>query len=71
MGAYEPDERLARSLIYRARVVDTELAARLGATGAVLIEGPRGCGKTETARQAARSEVRLDVDDEARTAGLV
>jgi len=41
----------------------------LAATGAVLIEGPRGCGKTETARRAAASEVRLDVDDSARSAG--
>jgi predicted AAA+ superfamily ATPase len=60
-----------RPFVYRPRVVDAELTSRLGATGAVLIEGPRGCGKTETARQAARSEVRLDVDDEARTAGLI
>jgi predicted AAA+ superfamily ATPase len=30
-----------------------------------LIEGIRGCGKTETARQIARSEVRLDVDEDA------
>ena len=56
---------------YRSRVADSELAARLAATGAVVIEGPRGCGKTETARQAAASEVRLDVDDQARAAGLL
>jgi predicted AAA+ superfamily ATPase len=56
---------------YRDRIVDSELDSRLGATGAVLIEGPRGCGKTETARRAARSEVRLDVDDEARSAAVV
>jgi len=56
---------------YRDRIVDPELSARLEATGAVLIEGPRGCGKTETARRAARSEVRLDVDDEARSAAVV
>lgn len=56
---------------YRDRIVDGELGARLEATGAVLIEGPRGCGKTETARRAARSEVRLDVDDEARSAAIV
>lgn len=56
---------------YRPRLADAELAAHLAATGAVVIEGPRGCGKTETARQAAASEVRLDVDDEARAAGLV
>jgi hypothetical protein len=69
MGDYEPRQGIERSVVYRPRVVDAELAARLGATGAVGIEGPRGCGKTETARQAARSEVRLDVDDAARTVG--
>lgn len=56
---------------YRTRIVDDELAARLEATGAVLIEGTRGCGKTETARRAARSEVCFDVDDDARAAALV
>lgn len=56
---------------YRARIADGELTARLRATGAVLIEGPRGCGKTETARRAARSEVLLDIDDEARVAALL
>lgn len=56
---------------YRPRVVDRELAIDLGALGAVVVEGARGCGKTETARRVARSEVRLDVDDNARAAGLV
>ena len=58
-------------LAYRSRVADLALARLLQATGAVVIEGPRGCGKTETARRAARSEVLLDVDDEARAAGLL
>jgi len=71
MGASETSRDSERPVAYRPRVVDAELAARLGATGAVLIEGPRGCGKTETARHVARSEVRLDVDDDARAAGLV
>lgn len=53
---------------YHPRAVDAELTAALDAVGAVLIEGPKACGKTETARQAARSEVRLDVDEEARLA---
>lgn len=53
---------------YRPRIVDPELAARLAATGAVVIEGPKGCGKTATARQLARSEVLLDVDENARRA---
>jgi uncharacterized protein len=51
---------------YRERIVDAELATRLRATGAVVIEGPKACGKTATARQRAASEVLLDVDDDAR-----
>ena len=53
---------------YRPRIVDLELTTRLAATGAVVIEGPKGCGKTATARQVARSEVLLDIDDNARRA---
>lgn len=71
MGAYENTIDSQTGFDYRPRVADAELASRLAATGAVVIDGPRGCGKTETARQAAASEVRLDVDDEARAAGLL
>ena len=53
---------------YRARIVDTELRRRLAAMGAVVVEGPRACGKTATARQQSASEVLLDVDAAARTA---
>lgn len=53
---------------YRARVVDHELSQKLGISGAVLIEGPKACGKTETARQEASSEVLLDIDEAARAA---
>lgn len=56
---------------YQPRIVDSELLARLGASGAVVIEGPRACGKTATARQVAASEVLLDVDAEARRAVAV
>jgi uncharacterized protein len=56
---------------YQARVVDEELRHRLGTSGAVLIEGPKACGKTETARQMAASEVLLDVDEQARAAAAV
>ena len=71
MGASENTVGPEAGFDYRPRVADAELEARLAATGAVVIDGPRGCGKTETARQAAASEVRLDVDDEARAAGLL
>ena len=56
---------------YQSRIADEELQQRLGASGAVLVEGPKACGKTETARQAAASEVLLDVDDRARAAVAV
>jgi predicted AAA+ superfamily ATPase len=56
---------------YRNRVVDGELARRLETSGAVLVEGPKACGKTETARQKAASEVLLDVDEGARAAASV
>ncbi|MCG2798990.1 MAG: hypothetical protein L6367_10675 [Cellulomonas sp.] len=48
---------------YLPRVVDGLLTARLGSAGAVLIEGPKACGKTRTAEQQARSAVYLDRDD--------
>jgi len=48
---------------YRQRVLDGQLREALGAAGAVVIEGPRACGKTETARQAAASEIRMDTPD--------
>ena len=56
---------------YRPRIVDTELGEALASAGAVLIEGPKACGKTETARRAARSEVLLDVDARARQAAAI
>jgi predicted AAA+ superfamily ATPase len=45
---------------YRPRLVDMQLRTALEAAGAVVIEGPRACGKTESARQASRSEIRID-----------
>lgn len=47
---------------YIQRFADEPLQRALGRAGAVLIEGPKGCGKTETALQVAQSQVRLDVD---------
>ncbi len=57
--------------IYVERVVDEELDQRLETSGAVLVEGPKACGKTETARQRAASEVLLDVDESAQAAAAV
>jgi predicted AAA+ superfamily ATPase len=48
---------------YLKRVADDELAARLRRSGAVLIEGVKGCGKTETASHQAKSVVHVDTDE--------
>jgi len=56
---------------YQKRVVDGELTRRLAANGAVLIEGPKACGKTETARHQSASEVLLDIDLAAREAAAI
>lgn len=53
-------------MTYQSRIADTELEQRLSSAGGVVIEGPRACGKTATARQKAASEVLLDIDEEAR-----
>ena len=45
--------------------MDSILQDRLATSGAVLIEGAKGCGKTETAKQIARSFVHLDADKQA------
>ena len=47
---------------YQSRIVDRELTRQLKAMGAVVLEGPKAVGKTETARQQAASEVDLDSD---------
>jgi len=53
-------------LEYRKRFTDNALAERLQSSGAVLIEGAKGCGKTETAKQIAASVVRFDADEQVR-----
>ena len=46
--------------VYRKRVADALLAEKLSYMGAVLVQGPKWCGKTTTSRQAVRSEVSLE-----------
>ena len=48
---------------YLPRIADKLLKSRLNAFGAVLIEGPKWCGKTTTAMQQARSVIRLQDPD--------
>ncbi len=58
-------------MTYTPRVIDAELTARLASAGAVVLEGPKACGKTTTARRQAASEVLLDTDAAARQAAAV
>ena len=46
--------------VYLDRIVDAEVPVALGSAGAVLIEGPKGCGKTWTGQRFARSEILLE-----------
>ena len=48
---------------YLERIADAHLEKRLNAMGAVLIEGPKWCGKTTTAEQKAKSILRLQDPD--------
>ena len=45
---------------YKSRIADRLLAKRLASKGAVLIEGPKWCGKTTTAEQQAGSILYMD-----------
>lgn len=45
---------------YKNRIADSVLERKLAGKGAVLIEGPKWCGKTTTAEQQAQSIIYLD-----------
>ena len=49
--------------MYKKRIADNILARKLAGKGAVLIEGPKWCGKTTTARQQAKSVLDLGDSD--------
>ncbi|MDR1266523.1 MAG: DUF4143 domain-containing protein [Propionibacteriaceae bacterium] len=51
---------------YLPRVADEELAGKMRTIGAVLIEGPKACGKTATASQVAATVFDMDRDATAR-----
>lgn len=56
---------------YIPRIVDSEIRLGLESAGVVVVEGPKACGKTESALQVAESVVRLDIDQAARAAAQV
>lgn len=47
---------------YRECIADHQLRHALARAGAVVIEGPKALGKTETTLQCARSVVEVDTD---------
>ncbi len=49
-------------MAYLSRITDQELERKLQSSGAVLIRGPKACGKTESATQFARSILQMDQD---------
>lgn len=63
---FTTEEGTLKPIGYRPRVADAGIVERLGSVGAVLVEGPKGCGKTWTALRHARSAVHLDEDAAAR-----
>jgi predicted AAA+ superfamily ATPase len=52
---------------YKSRICDAELQLALQSAGAVLIEGPKWCGKTSTAAHVAKSIVYLQDPDQSRS----
>lgn len=49
-------------MAYINRITDIELQRKLQAAGAVLIRGAKACGKTESAKQFAKSILEVDTD---------
>ena len=49
---------------YKVRIIETEIERKLNASGAILIKGPKSCGKTETAKRFAKSILQVDRDEQ-------
>ena len=45
---------------YNPRIIDRLLSDELDAMGAIILEGPKACGKTTTAEQRAHSAIFMD-----------
>jgi hypothetical protein len=47
-------------MLYKKRIIDRQIEFMLSASGALLIEGPKWCGKTTSAKQMANSFIEMD-----------
>ena len=48
---------------YRERIIDKELTRQMKIAGAILVRGPKWCGKTTTCKQRAKSYIELQDED--------
>jgi len=55
---------MQRKQPYSPRISDAELERKLNASGALLIQGMKACGKTASAKQVANSVVAFDQDEQ-------
>lgn len=51
-------------MAYYSRIVEKEIERKLAASGALLIRGPKSCGKTETAKRFSKSVLQVDRDEQ-------
>lgn len=49
---------------YRKRIIDNQLDLKLEAFGATLVVGPKGCGKTTSAKQKAKSFIEFQDEEQ-------
>lgn len=51
-------------MIYKKRIIDSLIERNMEAFGATLIKGPKGCGKTTSAKQKANTIIEFQNEDE-------
>lgn len=51
-------------MIYKKRIIDDQLNLKLESFGATLIVGPKGCGKTTSAKQKAKSFIEFQDEEQ-------
>ena len=47
-------------MLYKKRIIDHQIEFMLSASGALLVEGPKWCGKTTSAKQISKSFIEMD-----------